>query len=348
MLRIPTLQTTRLILAISAAAAVSACAGGSQQQVTPTSTSVLAPTSTSVLAPASTSARAPQTATRGTSLSSSERSPLEGRSAEGGDDGNGTVVYSSIPKPLHAVASIGFEAYQGLELGDGVNLTRPGKLQRVRYVLTSWGCQNGAWFSGNCVTHGSPTFAVPFTVNVYAIDATMPSRVGSLLTTQTQTFDIPYRPSSDHVRCPDGQTFYSKVDAACVHGLANVIVFDFKAPRVSLPAQIIVSLVYNTTHYGPYPIGESAPCYTSSGGCGYDSLNISTDGNGGPIGSPYDPNGIFDSFTNIGEYCGGVGPLGFRLDTPCWTGYHPQFEVRAVSGSDGNGDGGGHGDGHGD
>ena len=334
MLRTPTLQTARLILAIAGAAAVTACAGGSQQQVTPANNAALTPQS----------AVTSQTGARATL---SERSSLDGRNAEGGDDGNGTVVYSSIPKPLKAVASVGFEAYQGLELGDGVNLTRPGKLQRVRYVLTSWGCQSGNWSTGNCVTHGTPTFPVPFTVNVYAIDSTAPSRVGALLTTQTKTFNIPYRPSSDHVRCPDGQTFYSNVDAACIHGLANVIVFDFNAPRVTLPAQIIVSLVYNTTHYGPHPIGESAPCFTSAGGCGYDSLNVSTDGNGGPIGSPYDPNGIFDSFTNAGEYCGGVGPLGFRLDTPCWTGYHPQFEVRAVSGGsgdDGHGDGHGHGD----
>ena len=228
MLRIPTLQTTRLILAISAAAAVSACAGGSQQQVTPTSTSVLAPTSTSALAP--------QTVTRAASATLSERRASDdNRNVEGGDDGNGTVVYSSIPKPLHAVASIGFEATQALEFGDGVNLTHTGKLQRVRYVLSSWGCQMGHWNSGDCVTHGTPTFPVPFTVNVYAVSNTNTSRVGALLTTQTQTFAIPYRPSSDHVRCPNGETFYSTVDAACVHGLANIIVFDFGGPRVSLP-----------------------------------------------------------------------------------------------------------------
>ena len=158
------------------------------------------------------------------------------------------------------------------------------------------------------------------------------------------------------MRCPNGETFYSTVDAACVHGLANIIVFDFGGPRVSLPAQIIVSLSYNTSHYGPHPIGQLAPCYTSSGGCGYDSLNVSADGVGGPIGSPVDPNSVFDSFTQAADYCNPLLGIGFRIDTGCvpgptgWNLNHPQFEVRTVTGSegDGNGDGGGHGGGHGD
>jgi len=336
MLRLSTVQTARAIVAVAAACAVSACAGGTgTQQATPTGATGLAPQGT----------------TRAASATMSERRASDdNRNVEGGDDGNGTVVYSSLPKPVKAVASIGFEATQGLEFGDGVNLTHTGKLQRVRYVLSSWGCQMGHWYSSDCVTNGNPTFPVPFTVNVYAVSNTNTSRVGPLLTTQTKTFAIPYRPSSNHVRCPDGQTFYSTVDAACVHGLANVIVFDFDGPRVNLPAQIIVSLSYNTSHYGPHPIGQTAPCYTSSGGCGYDSLNVSADGAGGPIGSPVDPNSVFDSFTQAIDYCNPLLGTGFRIDTGCppgptgWTFNHPQFEVRVTTGGDGgHGDGDGHG-----
>ena len=339
MRRIPTLQTMRLMLAVVAACAVSACAAGTQQ----------------TLPTANNAALTPQSGARLTTTLNSDRSASdEHRNVEGGDDGNGTVVYSSIPQPVKAVASVGFEAYRGLELGDGVNLTHTGKLQRVRYVLSSWGCQNGNWYSNNCVTNGHPTFPVAFTVNVYAVSNTNTSRVGALLTTQTKTFNIPYRPSSTPALCPRqpldgnaGERFYSQVDAACVHGLANVIVFDFSVPRVSLPAQTIVSLVYNTTHYGPHPIGETAPCWSPNplaAGCGYDSLNISTDGPGGPIGSPIDPNGIFVSFTQAVDYCQPALGLGFRLDTiPCqrnavgpWAGFHPQFEVRVGSGGDGD------------
>jgi hypothetical protein len=323
MSRLPTLQTMRLMLAVSAACAVSACAAGTQQ----------------TLPTANNGSLAPQTGARLTAAARSDRSTSnEKREVEGGDDGNGTVVYSSIPKPLKAVASLGFEATQALEFGDGVNLTHTGKLQRVRYVLSSWGCQSGNWSTNNCVTIGTPTSPVPITVNVYAVDNTKTSRVGNLLATQTKTFNIPYRPSSDHVRCPNGETFYSQVDAACIHGLANVIVFDFSGPRASLPAQTIVSLTYNTTHYGPHPVGETAACYHSSGGCIYDSLNVSADGTGGPIGSPIDPNSVFDSFTQALDYCLPLG-LGFRIDTGCvpgpvtgWNLNHPQFEVRVGSG----------------
>jgi len=214
-----------------------------------------------------------------------------------------------------------------------------GKLQRVRYVLSSWGCQTGNWHSNNCVTTPGATFPVPFTINVYAVSNSNTSRVGALLKTQTRTFNIPYRPSYDSARCAGTGKFYSAVDARCVNGLANVIVFDFSAPRASLPGQSIFSLVYNTTHYGPHPVGELAPCYSPSStaaGCGYDSLNVSIDGPGGPIGSPVDPNGIFVSFTQAVDYCDPLLGTGFRLDTGpgCWTGLHPQFEVRVGAGGD--------------
>lgn len=309
-----TLQTLRTLLALCAAGAISACAGGSGSgQAVPTGATGLNPASLSTRAVASDANNA---------------------DTGDGDDGVGTVVYGSIPKPLKAVASVGFEATTLTEFGDGVNLTHTGKLSRVRYVLSSWGCQSGHWFSSDCVTVGNPTFPVPFTVNVYAYSSTSATHVGALLATQTKTFNIPYRPSSDHVKCPDGQTFFSRVDAACVHGLANIIVFNFSAPRVSLPAQTIVSLVYNTSHYGPHPIGQSAPCYTSSGGCGYDSLNVSSDGNGGPVGSPIDPNGVFDNFALPSQYCVPTTTSSFRQDTApaCWTGFHPQFEVRIATG----------------
>jgi hypothetical protein len=43
---------------------------------------------------------------------------------------------------------------------------------------------------------------------------------------------------------------------------------------VSLPDTVVYGIAYNTSHYGPNPIGEADACYTSSGGCPYDSLNI--------------------------------------------------------------------------
>ncbi len=314
----------RFMLAVSAACAVSACAGGSQQTLPTPNAAVLTT----------------QTSSRLTTTLNADRSTSnEKRESEGGDDGNGTVVYSSIPKPLKAVASVGFEANQVLEFGDGVNLTHTGKLQRVRYVLSSWGCQSGHWNSSNCVTTPGATFPVAITLNVHAVNNST-NRVGALLKTQTQTFNIPYRPSYDSVRCTGTGKFYSTADAACVNGLANVIVFDFTAPRVNLPIQSTFSLAYNTSDYGTPPMGHATPCYSSSGGCGYDSLNVSADGTGGPIGSPVDPNSVFDSFTQAIDYCNPLLGTGFRIDSGCppgpagWNLYHPQFEVRVGGGGD--------------
>lgn len=332
MRNIPFLQTSRTMFAIAAACAISACSGGGGQQHLTPGTSGLTPSSASNSASAP--ARAAQSERSATSSNRNE-------DVDGNDDDGGAVAYSSVPKVIHAVASLGFEAYQGLEFGDGVNLTRTGKLQRVRYVLSSWGCQSGSWYAHNCVTAPGSTFSLPIRINVYAVDNTQPSKVGALLATRTKTFNIPYRPSADNVRCTGAGAgkFYSAVDGRCVNGLANAIVFDFPAPRATLPLKSIFTLVYNTSHYGPNPIGQSTPCYTTSAGCGYDSLNISADGPGGPIGSPIDPDGIFDSFANAGEYCVPALGLGFRQDTApgCWTTNHPQFEVRVSSG---------HGEGH--
>ena len=46
------------------------------------------------------------------------------------------------------------------------------------------------------------------------------------------------------------------------------------ADKVALPANVIWTVEYNTSHYGPAPIGQNTACYGTSGGCGYDSLNI--------------------------------------------------------------------------
>ena len=45
------------------------------------------------------------------------------------------------------------------------------------------------------------------------------------------------------------------------------ITFDFKPQHVVLPNTVVYGISYNTSHYGPHPLGESTACYTSSGGC---------------------------------------------------------------------------------
>jgi hypothetical protein len=250
------------------------------------------------------------------------------------------VVYNSIPNPLPGnVVSEGPEAYAFAELGDGLALTaNTGKLQQVTFVMSSWACQSGNWFSGNCVTSSGATFRQPLTISVYSANDTVPPTVGSLLGTITETFNIPYRPSSTPSLCGgDATRWYSSKDNTCYHGLADAEKVNLSSQHIPVPAngKIILTVAFNTTHYGYNPIGESAPCYGTSAGCPYDSLNISTDTTDGVfkfVGGPLDPNGIFVNYTLPNNSCTGTITTGVLVDDTapgCWAGFHPEFEVRA-------------------
>ena len=118
------------------------------------------------------------------------------------------TIYSSIPATLPGnVASLGFEATSASEAGDHVAFipALPAtKLTTVKVVMSSWGCQSGAWFSGDCMTTPGVTFMHPITLNIYAVAGTaLVPAAGAGLATQTVTFSIPYRPSADPVNCVD-------------------------------------------------------------------------------------------------------------------------------------------------
>ncbi|MDE2590244.1 MAG: hypothetical protein KGL95_11360, partial [Patescibacteria group bacterium] len=104
----------------------------------------------------------------------------------------------------------------------------------------------------------------------------------------------------------------------------------FTLSGVTLPDKAIVSVAYNTTHYGYSPIGQSAPCYTSSAGCGYDSLNVALTAPPS-VGSDPVADSAYLYSTWTGAYCdnGTSGTGTFRLDSPCWAGYQPAIEVTA-------------------
>lgn len=254
------------------------------------------------------------------------------------DRKNEKIIYSSIAKPLPGnVASEGPEAYAFREIGDGLVFVpgAGGIIDDVKVVLSSWGCVTGHWYSGDCVTEPkNATFSQPITLKVYAVMdiGGVPTPQQPPLATVTKTFDIPYRPSSNPAKCPADangfSTWFNEKDKTCYHGLAVPISFDLTSQGITVPNRIIVGITYNTSHYGYAPIGQAVPCYTSSGGCPYDSLNVSTDGSP-RIGSSIDPNGIYlNGIFNAQNNCPGYVDNGtLHLDTPCWTGFHPQIEV---------------------
>lgn len=238
-------------------------------------------------------------------------------------------VYDDIPAgQVGNVPSYGYEADQVSEFGGQIQL---GGTQRTGLQLTvlmsSWGCESGTWNGGDCATSPGATFSEPITMNVYRVNPD--DSVGSLVTTMTKTFDIPYRPSAS-TACGDGRW---SDGTACYNGLATPITFDATAGGVTWPDKVIVSLAYNTTHHGATPYGEGTACSTSDGGCGYDSLNVGLVGDAPTVGSQPTPGDAYQSSTWAAAYCdnGADGTGTFRQDVGCWTGFQPAFEVTPTS-----------------
>jgi Fibronectin type III domain len=253
----------------------------------------------------------------------------------------GPVVYSAIPSPIPGnLPSLGYQATQTSEFGDEVGLvSHATPLASARVLMSSWGCQIGSGTS--CSTTPGATFSHPITFKVYAVDNSTPGSpaVGALLTQKTQTFAIPYRPTADNTDCAGGAWFNG---TSCFNGFATPITFDFTtvAP-VALPAQVIWTVVYNTSNYGPAPIG-SAPCQAAPSGCAYDSLNVALNPTNS-VGTDTNPDGVFWNTSTAGWYCDG-GPGGtLREDkgivgggpgcTPGadWTGLTPAGELQLAA-----------------
>lgn len=253
----------------------------------------------------------------------------------------GNIVYTAIPADIlrcPQVPSLGFEANATSEFGDHVGLSPSGgELQELRVLFNSYGCSDsGHWNTNDCVTTPGSTFTHPITANIYAVDnsSATPSP-GALLATVTQSQTIRYRPSADSVNCTgaDAGKWFNTQTGMCAYSYPELLTFTFP-PGTTLPAEVIWTVAFNTTHFGSVPIGEGAACYATDPGCGYDSLNVGVFSfPGSPyVGTDIDPNGTFLDSSYGGTYCdGGAGGVGFlRLDTPCWTGYRPLGEIRAA------------------
>lgn len=247
------------------------------------------------------------------------------------------VIYNSVVTGVGNLPSVGGEAYAFSEFGNSVTLGgSKRRLTKAVVSMSSWGCASGDWHSGNCVTPAGSGFQEPITLNVYAAspDGIHP---GALITKVTQTFYIPFRPSASPM-CTGATAgeWYDSVHKKCNNGKLVNLTFNIGG---KVPNKVVYGIAYNTTHYGYNPIGESAACYTSSGGCGYDSLNIalSQDPINVKVGYNTNPGKIWQNAT-AGEYCdGGTAGAGvFRLDSPtstCWgvdQPYNAPFYTPAV------------------
>ena len=245
-------------------------------------------------------------------------------------DGNSNqknVVYSSLVTPLPGnLPSLGAEAYAFNELGNAVTFSPNSsrELTKVVVTLSSWGGVAGSWNLHTCSTPEDSTFSQPITLNIYnpSLGGT---NTGAKIASVTKTFSIKYRPSASAL-CTGANVgkWYQSSSKTCYNGLAQNITFNLQS--VAVPNSAIYGITYNTTHYGYAPIGQSAPCFTNSAGCAYDSLNValSEDPTNVTVGSNTNSGKLWQNSPLGAEYCdlGAAGVGFFRLDSPntasCW------------------------------
>lgn len=200
-----------------------------------------------------------------------------------------TPIYDSTITPLPAsLPSVGAEAYAYDEIGNEVTLASSASpLNNVVVTMESWACEYGNWYTaypatGHCLTNPGSSFSLPITFNIYA--ASNSGTPGSLIATDTQNFNIPYRPSST-AAC--GGTGYVASDGQCYHGVAYNISFNFSSQNIVLPSDVVYGIAYNTDHFGYSPLGGSnSPA---------DSLNVAltTEPTNVTVGSDTNPGNIF-------------------------------------------------------
>jgi hypothetical protein len=246
---------------------------------------------------------------------------------------NAKATYNSVPVNLPGnVPSQPFQAQQTSEFGDSVTLAAGGRhADSVDVVMSSWGCQTGTWNGGDCSTIKGATFSHPITLNLYNA-GTNGEPVGAAFLTKNVTFAIPFRPSSDTVKCTGDNAgkWFNNADKTCYSGFATKI--SFKLDGTVLPDSLIWAVAYNTSGYGSSPIGYATACANSTAGCPYDSLNVGVDSFAGQpsAGTDFDPDGAVINSATPAVYCdGGTGGTGtLRVDSPCWTGYRPLATIR--------------------
>lgn len=218
-----------------------------------------------------------------------------------------STIYNALPSVLPpSMPSLGFQATQTAEFGDHIHLGGTDRaLSSVTLTMVTW-AYHSLWSSMPVSgwTH-------PITLNIYNVDPGTPGYPGTLITTHTQTFDIPWRPEPDTTGTCTGTTWLAP-DGSCNNGYAFNITFDMSSLNVTLPDEIIVGIAYNTQTWGYSPIGTSGP---------YNSLNVGVQGSA-TVGSDDNTNNVYWNTSTAGYYAdGGAGGVGiFREDTN-WTPY---------------------------
>jgi hypothetical protein len=230
--------------------------------------------------------------------------------------GAAEVIYNDLETPKAGnVVSVGFEATQTSSFGGQVEFGGTARNNpTVAVIMSSWACQTGSWSELNCKSEKGAKFEWPITFTVNAVGPG--GTVGALLGSGSKMAKIPYRPSAS-AKCSGESAGAWYHMGECFNGKAFKLALPLKI--ANLPSKAIITISYNTSHYGTTPQGTQ-PCSSEPQGCPYDSLNVGVqDGFAIPAGTPPTV-GAFPAPDTA--YSNGTPEEG-------WTGFQPQFEVKA-------------------
>lgn len=170
-------------------------------------------------------------------------------------DPSGTPAYDSMTSPTPP--DTWSQSYGGTgitQFGNAITLAATSAhLNNVVVPLDSQACETGS--GATCTTTPGATFPLAITLNIYAAG----SPAGTAIATDTQTFNIPYRPSAAHVANPtecqsgnnwsgypnDGTQWYNAADGKCYYGINYTATFDFQPQNITLPSSIVYGIAYN-------------------------------------------------------------------------------------------------------
>lgn len=126
-------------------------------------------------------------------------------------------------------------------------------LKTITAEVDSFRCEKGVYNLENCWSKEGKKFKAELTVKVYNVSGS--DERGSLLASMTDTFKLPYRPSTN-VECPDIEGEGKGFGANCYVGgvLASVTFKGFSG--VTLPSKAIIEIVEPTP--GPINVGLEA------------------------------------------------------------------------------------------
>ena len=224
-----------------------------------------------------------------------------------------TVAKTVNGLPNEDTFSLDYEYFAtGGQIELSVN-TIGGKPKTLTTQLDVFACEHGVYSSENCLTlKPKKKFAMAWTASIYTVGPG--NTVGSLLSTATATFKLPYRPSTI-ISCPatsEGKGFGANCD---VGGQKQTITFKKFAPSVALPQRVIILLTNSCGGCSGVPVnvGLQASYKEYAGG----EFIEEPAANGGipAIGADPDPENV---------YLGGI------LNEGGWAGFHPVYELTVV------------------